>query len=211
MSARVAANHREQYRQVRRQQILDAAVQVFGEKGFARAVVADIAEAAGIAKGTVYLYFPSKEEIFTAILIERSFVPHLADLMVDDQPLDITLRNIAESFYRFLDTKLPIYRIAIADSYYFPDLIRVVYSEVILIGNQALADFLVRQSEAGVIRPLANPFLTARTFMGLLSTHILSQEILGGKEITPISDEAWIEEIIQIYLEGVKPGQENSR
>lgn len=206
MSPRVAADHREQYRQDRREMIMDAAVKVFGEKGFAGAAVADIAAAAGIAKGTVYLYFPSKEEIFTAILSERSFLPYMADLMLENQPLDVTLRNIAESYYCFLDANLPIYRIVIADSYHFPERARQVYCEVILKGNQALADFLEGQSIAGVIRPLPDPFLTARTFLGLLSTHILSQEILGGKEITPIDEDAWIEEIIRVFLEGVGSG-----
>jgi AcrR family transcriptional regulator len=206
MSPRVAADLREQYRQGRREKIVDAAVLVFGEKGFAGASVADIAKAAGIAKGTVYLYFPSKEEIFTAILVERSFIPYLNDLMVENQPLDVTLRNIAESYYRFLEVNLPIFRIAIADFYRFPDHARQVYQEVILKGNQALANFLEGQSKAGAIRPLADPFLTARTFLGLLSTHIISQEILGGKEITPIDENAWIEEIIRVFMEGVGTG-----
>src|SRR5207249_8540657 len=51
----------------RRQEILDAAVKVFGEKGVSRATVADIAEAAGVAKGTVYLYFGSKEQLLGAL------------------------------------------------------------------------------------------------------------------------------------------------
>ena len=51
---------------LRRQEILAAAIKVFGKKGFAATCVGDVADAAKIAKGTVYLYFDSKEEIYAA-------------------------------------------------------------------------------------------------------------------------------------------------
>lgn len=52
----------------RHQEVLDAARIVFARSGYANANVEDIAKEAGIAKGTIYLYFKSKEEIFAAIL-----------------------------------------------------------------------------------------------------------------------------------------------
>jgi AcrR family transcriptional regulator len=56
----------------RRAAILNAARLVFGRKGFAATGIDDIAETAGIAKGTVYLYFTSKEEIYLEALLERA-------------------------------------------------------------------------------------------------------------------------------------------
>jgi AcrR family transcriptional regulator len=53
--------------EVRREQLLDAAAQVFLDRGLAHATVADVAEAAGLAKGTVYLYFDSKSALLTAL------------------------------------------------------------------------------------------------------------------------------------------------
>src|SRR3989440_10412009 len=52
----------------RRKQILEAATQVFAEKGFHRATIKDIARQAGIADGTIYTYFASKTEVLLAIL-----------------------------------------------------------------------------------------------------------------------------------------------
>src|SRR2546421_9968058 len=52
----------------RRKQILDAATQVFAEKGFHRATIKEIARVAGIADGTIYTYFPSKDEVLLAVL-----------------------------------------------------------------------------------------------------------------------------------------------
>src|SRR5262250_3381524 len=55
---------------LKRKAILDAARSVFAKKGFADTSVEDIAEQAGIAKGTLYLYFPSKDQIYLAGLLE---------------------------------------------------------------------------------------------------------------------------------------------
>ena len=52
----------------RRQQILDAAREVFTERGFARATTAEIARTAGIAEGTIYNYFGSKRDLFTELV-----------------------------------------------------------------------------------------------------------------------------------------------
>jgi AcrR family transcriptional regulator len=64
---------------MRRQEILSAAIKVFGKKGFAATCVGDVAEAAAIAKGTVYLYFDSKEEIYaTAVRLAVEQLQELA-------------------------------------------------------------------------------------------------------------------------------------
>ena len=58
---------RRELPEVRREQILDAAAQVFLDRGLAEATMADVAETAGVAKGTVYLYFDSKSALLTAL------------------------------------------------------------------------------------------------------------------------------------------------
>ncbi|MBN1538214.1 MAG: TetR/AcrR family transcriptional regulator [Anaerolineales bacterium] len=120
MSPIVSNDQREQYLHDRRGQIIEAAMQVFVNKGFSGANVSEIANLAGIAKGTIYLYFDSKEQIFSAILNERSFVPRLADLLIEDQPIELTLRNIAATFLRFLDESLPLIKMVMADGIRFP-------------------------------------------------------------------------------------------
>lgn len=62
---------RQQNRIVREGRILDAALRIFSEKGFAGASMDDIAAAAGISKPTLYQYFPSKDELFTAMMSQE--------------------------------------------------------------------------------------------------------------------------------------------
>ncbi len=203
MSPLVSNDHREQYLHERREHILDAAIQVFESKGYAAANVSEIASIAGIAKGTIYLYFESKEQIFSVILNERSFVPILTDLIVDDQPLEDTLRSIVENFLSYMETHLPLIRMVMTDGLRFPNCARQVYQESILKGNLILADFLDKQSKSGNIRTLENPFLTAKAFIGMMMFHVLTQEILGGKNIKPISQKDWIDEVVHIIQNSI--------
>src|ERR1022692_5168698 len=63
-------SRREEASELRRSAILRAARMVFSRQGYAETVVDDIAVQAGIGKGTLYLYFPSKEQIYLAALLE---------------------------------------------------------------------------------------------------------------------------------------------
>src|SRR5947208_16078791 len=63
-------SRREEASELRRLEILRAARKVFAQKGYAETVVEDIAAEAGVGKGTLYLYFPSKEQIYLAALLE---------------------------------------------------------------------------------------------------------------------------------------------
>ncbi|GHO47902.1 TetR/AcrR family transcriptional regulator [Ktedonospora formicarum] len=64
----------------RREQILDAAMRVFVEKGFVRATNKDVAREAGITPGLIYYYFENKEAVLQAVLEERSPVQVLAHI-----------------------------------------------------------------------------------------------------------------------------------
>jgi len=91
----------------RRQEILDAAVKVFSDKGVSKATVADIAEAAGVAKGTVYLYFGSKEQLLGALRdrFVDDLLSHVADLLAQAgqgdwwELVDTTIESMADFMF----------------------------------------------------------------------------------------------------------------
>lgn len=202
---RVSAERREQYLQSRREQILDAAIDVFGKKGFAGANVADIAIAACIGKGTVYLYFKSKEEIFSAILEERSFIPRLVKLTTDGNvSLETALTEIATGYIQRSNDYLPILRMTIMEASRFPAHAEQVYRNIVHKGSEILAAFLTTQMQSGKIRQLENPFLTARAFLAMITTYVLTQELLGGKQVDRIEHETWVHEIVGLYIKGIQ-------
>ncbi|MCM3340416.1 TetR/AcrR family transcriptional regulator [Paenibacillus sp. MER TA 81-3] len=83
--------------------ILDAAYELFGSDGFYETKMSDIADKAGIAKGTLYLYFKSKEQLFTAMTV-RDFEQYLRELefgLNQRLSLEERLRFIADHHLRY--------------------------------------------------------------------------------------------------------------
>jgi TetR/AcrR family transcriptional regulator len=68
LSATPSAPARQRRKEARPQELLDAALALFVEKGFAAARAEEVAQRAGVSKGTLYLYYPSKEELFKAVI-----------------------------------------------------------------------------------------------------------------------------------------------
>ncbi|MEO1229370.1 MAG: TetR/AcrR family transcriptional regulator [Myxococcota bacterium] len=81
-----AGGGRRMSREDRRQAIIDAAVEVFAKKGFFGAKVAEIAETAGVADGTIYLYFKSKDDLLISLFEEKM------EMIIDD--LETTLHSL---------------------------------------------------------------------------------------------------------------------
>jgi AcrR family transcriptional regulator len=92
---------RQDVSQERREQILDAAIQVFSRKGFAQARMDDLVAEAGLSKGTLYWYFKSKDEIILA-LIERVFQQDLQQL----EALTSSRVSAVEGIRRFTDAAI---------------------------------------------------------------------------------------------------------
>jgi AcrR family transcriptional regulator len=95
MSARISK--KEKKTEERRRQILDAAIEVFSQKGFEAATMPEIADAAGLAAGTLYLYFPSKRELFLDAIKNLIFTTNLLNLIGK-----IPTGNVEEVFKRVL-------------------------------------------------------------------------------------------------------------
>jgi AcrR family transcriptional regulator len=113
--------------EVRQADILDAALAEFSEHGFEGARVEDIARHARVSKGTVYLYYPTKQALFEA-LVRRDIAPRveLAAVFLKgyDGPLEPALLRIADMAAAAIEAgRLPIYpKLLIAEAGRFPEL-----------------------------------------------------------------------------------------
>jgi AcrR family transcriptional regulator len=97
------AERRAREKQARKSLILDAARELFFEKGLEGTTVEDIAERSELSKGTIYLYFPSKEEIYVTIMLEGASILYemLQEAASIDVPADTLLRRMGQTYYRF--------------------------------------------------------------------------------------------------------------
>jgi AcrR family transcriptional regulator len=138
----------------KRRQIIDGARGVFLSRGFDAASMNDIARAAGVSKGTLYVYFHDKERLFEAIVQEcQAQAEGIFDIDPDDHDVAAVLKRLGAAYVRFLcrpEKASPIRTvIAIADR--MPDLGRRFYEAGPARGIAKLAAYLAAQVEAGVL------------------------------------------------------------
>jgi len=199
-------------REGKRESIMDAAIEVFGRSGLDGASVDEIARTAGVAKGTIYLYFKSKHDIFEAVLAERWPGPFLDSLLPDmasipelyELPIETAMEELGVVFLDAVEDNLIVFRLALGEAYRYPDRAEHLFESTFLKANRMVAGYLERQAEAGIIAPLPTPLITARCLQGMLMTYILSQELLQGKKFTPIEKRDWVKEVVRLFLRGVE-------
>lgn len=177
-------------KEARPSDIVAAALLVFGEKGFAGAKIEEIARRAGVSKGTVYLYFEAKSDIFRAV-VQEAISPNIAALEAMvlglDLPFAETVRMLLPRFAELV-TARPIgavVKMVIGESRNFPELARVWHDEVISRGVALLSALVARGQERGEIRPV-DPRTAVFSIMGPMLMGVLWGEILipvGASEV----------------------------
>jgi AcrR family transcriptional regulator len=139
----------------RRDAILAAALEEFSAHGFEAARLEDVARRAGIAKGTIYLYFNDKEELFQALV--RSYISpvvgSLEHVALIDAPLRMVADQLAELFVReIVETRRKdIIRLILSEGPRFPKLAEFYYREVISRALAAVRSVLRRGVERGEV------------------------------------------------------------
>ena len=187
----------------KRARILEAAIAVFAEKGFNTARVSDIAKEAGVADGTIYLYFKGKEDLLLQIF-EEKMDELKAGLMAAmdgvDDPLD-RIRVFARYHFgqvrdhravaEVLQVELRLSKKFIKD--YKP---RKLW-DYLAVFNQIIRDGQAR----GLIRKNVNPFTTMWAFFGALD-EIGMQWVLARNKDKFNLDEA-ADEVADVFIRGV--------
>ena len=196
----------------RPQQIIDAALAVFDERGLAGARLDDIAQRAGIAKGTIYIYFPNKEELFREV-IRQTLIDRLdqARIEIDATPASLSaadqLRGYMERSWALFVT--PAYqavsRLVHGELHRFPDLAQFYAEEVIARSHGLVRVLITRGVERGEFRPV-DIDVTARILAGMLITHSVwvCQQNLFKHPFT-VSREYMLEQLTDFFLHALRP------
>jgi len=146
-------------KEARPQEILQAALQLFVEKGYAATKIEDIARAAGVTRGTPYLYFANKEELFKA-LIREMLLPKLqiGELMLAEH--EGSCRELLAKFLRAFWTQMAesgasaLPKLVLAEAGNFPDVAQLYHESFVLPGVNLFRQVLERGIASGEFRPL---------------------------------------------------------
>jgi AcrR family transcriptional regulator len=139
----------------KRRQIVEGAREVFLAHGFDAASMGEIARVAGVSKGTLYVYFDSKESLFEAIVEEqcRSQAEQVFTLQADDRGVRSVLTRMGREFVRFMcaPERLSSLRTVISIADRMPELGKRFYDMGPAFGMARVARYLQHQVDAGVL------------------------------------------------------------
>lgn len=195
----------ERRKDARPQELLEAALEQFVERGFAATRLEDVARRAGVSKGTLYLYFENKEELFKAVVratIGQAILQAEGDLAAADGPSGELLCSLMTQWWEQVGgTRLAgLTKLIMAESGNFPELARFYNDEVIERGNV----LLVRVLERGEFRPLdaqvMMPVLTAPVLM-LMMWNSAFLPCDKGRHIDP---QAYMAAFLELALRGLR-------
>ncbi|WP_424814194.1 TetR/AcrR family transcriptional regulator [Roseococcus sp. YIM B11640] len=185
-------------------ELLDAALDTFVERGFAAARMGDIAERAGVSKGTIYLYYTSKEAIFEA-LVRRNIIPRLeaaeAALRASGLPAAVQLRRLLELMAEATaDPRIAaVPKLVLSEAGNFPEMARFYRNEVVGRGLALVQGILRRGMDGGELRAL-DPELTARLFVAPMILSALWQTSFAPIEEAPVPPASLIALHLDLFL-----------
>lgn len=191
----------------RPEEILDAATTLFGEQGFARTRLEDVAKRAGVSKGTLYLYFDSKESLFKAMVrrkvvsvvetAEQKYAEHtgsardaLADLVRHWWQVGGTFQSAC------------IHRVVGAELSNFPELGKFYFDEVIARSRRLFDTIMRRGVEAGEFRPVRNDY-ASRGLPALVIHAINHQRFFAMNDPNALTDDQVVDGILDLFFHGV--------
>ena len=192
---------------VKRQQILDGAKRCFLAQGFDGASMNDIVKAAGVSKGTVYAYFPSKEKLFEALIFRdrRNQAEQIVVIDDDSLPIEVVLGQLARRLGNLNNNSETIayLRLVIAAADKFPDIGRAFYEAGPAYGIAKIADYMQRKMNDGTLVK-ADARLAAMQFVelvqcGLIKPRLFASEAMSGNYSQDVVAEAGI----ALFLRGM--------
>jgi AcrR family transcriptional regulator len=187
-------------------QIVRAALEVFGERGLAGARLDDIARRAGLSKGTIYLYFPNKEELFREVIrtVVVGQIEQARAATRDGDPREELLRYMREfwGFVRSSDFQA-IHRLVYGELANFPDLAAFYGTEVVAASREVAAEIIRRGIACGEFRQ-TDPDMAARTVNSMLMMHAAWCEKRHlFRQLENLSDEQIFDSLVDFSLHAI--------
>ncbi|HEY9552557.1 TetR family transcriptional regulator [Allosphingosinicella sp.] len=177
-------------KEARPSDICTAALQVFAEKGFAGARIEEIARRAGLSKGGVYLYFPTKEALFRAV-VRDAVAPNIEairqSVLATPLPFADLVRMLLPQVAAIITT-VPlgaVLKMVVGESRNFPELAKVWHDDVVLKAVGILSGAIEQAQARGEVRP-GDPRIHAFSLIGPMLLGVLWRETftpVGAAEV----------------------------
>lgn len=200
----------------RKQQLLDAALELMGQRGFANTSVEDLARAAGLAKGTVYLYFPTKEALLEALLASQSLLPELesvAEGLTEETNVEDLIHLLIPTIWQALHQRKATLSLFLRESIGKEEYGKL-FLEKLMPPEDVLAEHLrskvsetlkkAGQSDQSERLSGLNLAIYLRCLVISMVGVYVEQELLGGKQLRPMPEDELLETLRHLFLRGIQ-------
>lgn len=194
----------------KQRRVLDAAIDVFSERGFSAASTSEIAKRAGVAAGTVFRFYRTKKDLLIGVVgplfrrfVAPQFVASVRELFeADYQDLDSFLRAVITDRMEFVRKHRRAVRIALQETPLHPEL-RTLWNESVMTELEPLTlETVARLQEQGLIRPLRRG-VVARTILSGMAGFLMYRFLVLPD--ANWDEEAEVEALVDVLSRGLRP------
>jgi TetR/AcrR family fatty acid metabolism transcriptional regulator len=188
---------------LRREAIIQAAIEVFSKKGFQSAGISEIAKKAGVADGTIYQYFKNKEDLFFSIPVEktkefrRKLDLHLKGIT---GPLN-KIRKFVWYFLYFFKTNPEYGRLLLLEMRVSKSFVKTKTYDFLKQSVSSVLEIIAEGQKEGVIRTDVDIYLLRHLILGILE-HMVTRWLLKGGKYDLLEHH---EEVSRLVIEGLRP------
>ncbi len=188
----------------KRRQILQGAREVFLSRGFDGASMGEIAKASGVSKGTLYVYFDSKDKLFEVLTIEekKTLAEVLFKLDPENPDVRAELAALGASFLKHMaePSHISSIRMVIGAAEKFPRIGQTFYEAGPQTGIERLGAYLARQAEAGRLT-IPDPNVAAGHFLALCQAESMKRLLFAvDTKLDPADIEPRVTEALRIFF-----------
>jgi AcrR family transcriptional regulator len=182
---------------------LQTAIRLFAQNGFRGTTTRELAQAVGVSEPVLYQHFPSKSDLYKAII--ESLIERVDLVPWHDQalPLDQYFRQLAREILHFYERNADYVRILLYSGLEGHELSRIFHERHACQVFEALSQGFRQRMEDGSIRPDLDPVLTARAFASMIGDVGLKQVVNPHAECGA-DRERLVDHMVEIFLSGIK-------
>lgn len=187
-----------------RDQILEAALIEFGEKGFDGTTTKEIAMRAKVNEVTLFRTFKSKKELFKAVITHHIPMSLIKNGITFDPtlPVERTLEQNAHMALSFLQSNRHLFMVIMNENLLAREEPSISNNITNLIeGN--LGDYLFSQMAAGSLRKM-DKTIAARAFFGMVQSYFMFNYVFDKREVDEATDQRFIRGFVDIYMDGLR-------
>lgn len=191
--------------ETKRQQILEAAIVLFTEQGFAATSMELIAKNADVSKQTVYSHFGNKDDLFSASVECRCESLHIGDLSQDDlSDPQVILYKLAKSFTDFITSKeaCAVHKICVFESTAYPQVSDIFYQAGPLKVTNDVTQLMANLHQQGFLK-IENPKYAALQFLNMMKGELWMQiEYNTQERISSQEVDKYLRDSVDFFIRG---------